>query len=57
MSWPASHPIKGRIDWNELSLDEMVEFLRSKYMFLSSGEAKCVMELIDFYEKHKEVDK
>lgn len=43
----------GFIDWNKLSLDEMVDYLKKKYMFGSSGDAKCIFELIDFYEKHK----
>jgi len=44
---------KGWIDWNELTLDQMVEHLRNKYMFSSSGDAKCIGSLIDFYEKNK----
>jgi len=40
-------------DWNTLTLDQMVEYLRKKYRFLSSGDAKCIMTLIDFYDKHK----
>ena len=43
-------------DWNTLSLDQMVEYLRKKYMFLSSGDAKCIIELIDFYDKYKHMD-
>jgi hypothetical protein len=26
------------MDWNTLSLDQMVEYLRKKYMFSSSGD-------------------
>ena len=44
---------KGWINWNELTLDQMVEHLRNKYMFSSSGDAKCVWSLIEFYEKNK----
>ena len=44
---------KGWADWNELSLDEMVEYLKKKHMFSSTGESKCIYELIDFYEKNK----
>jgi hypothetical protein len=40
-------------DWNTLSLDEMVEYLRQKYMFSSTGDAKCIYHLIEFYDKHK----
>lgn len=41
-------------DWNTLSLDQMVNYLKEKFQFSSTGEAKCIFELIDFYEKHKE---
>jgi hypothetical protein len=43
----------GWMDWNTLSLDQMVEHLRKKYMFISSGDAKCIYHLIEFYDKHK----
>ena len=43
----------GWVDWNTLSLDQMVEHLRKKYMFISSGDAKCIYHLIEFYDKHK----
>jgi hypothetical protein len=38
-------------DWNTLTLDEMVEHLKQKYMFSSSGDALCIHKLIEFYEK------
>jgi len=44
---------EGWLDWNTLSLDQMVEYLRKKYMFSSSGDAKCIYHLIEFYDKHK----
>lgn len=44
---------EGWMDWNTLSLDQMVEYLRKKYMFSSSGDAKCIYHLIEFYDKHK----
>lgn len=44
---------EGWLDWNTLSLDKMVEHLRKKYMFSSSGDAKCIYHLIEFYDKHK----
>jgi len=31
----------------------MVEHLREKFMFSSSGDAKCIHHLIEFYDKHK----
>jgi hypothetical protein len=44
---------EGWLDWNTLSLDQMVKHLRQKYMFSSSGDAKCIYHLIEFYDKHK----
>ena len=44
----------GWLDWNTLSLDEMVEYLRKKHMVSSTGESKCIYELIEFYEKNKD---
>ena len=44
---------EGWMDWNTLSLDQMVEYLRKKYMFSSSGDAKCIYHLIEFYDNHK----
>jgi hypothetical protein len=43
----------GWMDWNTLSLDQMAEHLRNKFMFSSSGDAKCIYHLIEFYDKHK----
>jgi len=44
---------EGWIDWNTLSLDDMVEYLRDKYAFSSTGDAKCINHLIKFYDQHK----
>ena len=41
------------LDWNKVPLDDMVEILRKKYMFLSTPESKCINELISFYDKQK----
>jgi len=41
------------LDWNTLSLDQMVEHLRQKYLFSSSGDANCIHHLIEFYDKYK----
>jgi len=43
----------GFFNWNTLSLDQMVEYLEEKHMFSSTGESKCIFELITFYKKHK----
>lgn len=40
-------------DYNELTLDQMVEYLREKFMFSSSGDAKCIYHLIEFYDQNK----
>jgi hypothetical protein len=45
---------EGWMDWNTLTLDQMVEHLRNKYRFSSSGDAKCIFHLIEFYDKHKQ---
>lgn len=42
------------LDWNTLSLEEMVKHLKEKFMFDSSGTAKCIHHLIEFYESKKE---
>lgn len=41
------------LDWDTLTLDQMAEYLRKKYMFSSSNDAKCIYHLIEFYNKHK----
>jgi len=45
------HP--NMFDWNTLTLDQMVEHLRQKYQFSSTGDAKCIYHLIEFYDKNK----
>lgn len=42
------------LNWNTLSPDQMVEHLRKKYMFSSTGDAKCINYLIEFYNKYNE---
>lgn len=44
---------EGWLDWNALSLEQMVSYLRQKHMLSSSGDAKCIYSLIEFYDKHK----
>lgn len=41
------------LDWNKVPLDDMVEILREKYFYSSTSEAKCINELINFYDKQK----
>lgn len=43
--------MEGMKDYNELSLKDSVEHLRKKYQFNSSGDAKCIYDLILFYDK------
>jgi hypothetical protein len=38
------------IDWNTLEMDQLVEHLKHKFMFDSSGTAFSVYKLIEFYE-------
>jgi len=47
---------EGWLDWNTLSLDQMVEHLRNKYEYSSTGDAMCIHRLIEFYEKNKKGD-
>lgn len=49
-------PLK-TIDCNELTLDQMVDYLKKKHEFSSSGETKCILSLIHFYEKNKNSSK
>ncbi len=44
-------------DWNTLSLDLMADYLKQRYKFSSSGDARCIWELVQFYEKHKDDEK
>ena len=41
------------LDWNTLSLDKMVEHLENEFKFSSTGTAKCVNSLIEFYKNNK----
>lgn len=41
------------VDWNKKSLDELADYLEKKYMFSSTGDAKAISELINFYKKNK----
>lgn len=45
---------EGWMDWNELTLDQMAEYLDKMYHFQSSGDAKCILTMVDFYNEHKE---
>lgn len=45
------------IDWNKLSLDDYCNYLEKLYMFQSTGEAKAIMELINFYRENKPKEK
>ena len=50
---PNEYKVEDLFDWNTLTLEQMVDFLERKYMFLSTGEAKCIMELVRFYQINK----
>jgi hypothetical protein len=36
-------------DWNELTIEESVHHLRKRFGVDSSGDAKCIFKLIEFY--------
>jgi len=44
---------KGFTDCNKFTLDQHCEILENEFRFSSSGIAKSVFELIEFYKKHK----
>lgn len=37
-------------DWNQLSIEDCIKYLKDKYCFSSSGDAKCIYTLIEAYE-------
>jgi len=41
------------LDFNTLSLEQMADYLRNKYAYSSSGDAKCIYHLLEFYDKNK----
>lgn len=43
----------GWLDWNKLSLEEMVKYLENKHMVSSTGESRCIFELISFYKENR----
>jgi hypothetical protein len=43
----------GFLDWNTLTLDQMVEYLEEKHKLSSTGEAKCIFELIKYYKDNQ----
>ncbi len=40
------------VDWNTFTLDQHCEILENEFRFSSSGIARSVFELIDFYKKN-----
>lgn len=46
-------PITGIIDWNKLSMDQLVAYLENKHNFSSTGESYAIFKLIKFYKEHK----
>lgn len=45
--------IPGMVDWNTLSLDQLVTYLENKHKFSSTGESFAINRLIDFYKENK----
>lgn len=41
------------LDWNKMTIDQHISYLRSKYNYSSSGDAKAIFELINAYEQLK----
>ena len=41
----------GFIDWNTLSMEDCIKYLRDGHKYSSDGESWCIMKLIDAYEK------
>ncbi len=43
----------GWLDWNTLSLDQMVSHLEQEFKYSSTGTAKCIHHLVEFYHQNK----
>jgi hypothetical protein len=43
----------GWLDWNILTLDQMVNHLEQEFKYSSTGTAKCIHHLIEFYKQNK----
>lgn len=44
----------GWTDWNQLSLDELADYLDKKWMFSSSGDALAIHKMVKFYRENKD---
>lgn len=44
----------GFMDWNQLSLDQLADYLENKWRFNSSGDALAIHKLIEFYRENKD---
>jgi hypothetical protein len=47
----------GFADWNQYSLDELADYLESRWTFQSSGEALAIGKMIKFYRTHEHTTK
>ena len=47
----------GFADWNKKSLDELVQHLEREFAFSSSGTAKAIFTLIEYYHQTKHLHK
>lgn len=52
--WNERTKSTGFVDWNQYSLDELADYLESRWTFLSSGEALAICKMVDFYRTHKD---
>jgi hypothetical protein len=41
------------VDWNKFNMDELADYLESKWAIHSSGEALAIMKMVDFYRRNK----
>lgn len=41
------------IDWNELSMDELAEYLENKFEYNSTGDALAILKMVNFYRNNK----
>ena|SRR3990167_1249550 len=42
----------GWMNWNELSISDMADHLEKRFMVDSSGDAKCILEMVRFYREN-----
>ena len=43
----------GWLDWNTLTMEQIVQYLKNKYKYSSSGESLAIYKLIQYYKEHE----